>query len=86
MQLKKMQWDERVWLALRRAAAYIPPTVRMEAILATIEESEREAKSRGSNIVREVDLVKAVKKRVPSAVKPQCLAVLRELGINVDDY
>jgi len=83
MALRKMPWDERIWLTLRRAAAYIPPSVRMEAILTTIEESEREAKARGSAIVEENDLVKAVKKKVPPSVRDQCLAVLQELGINV---
>jgi hypothetical protein len=81
-----MRWDERVWLAFRRAAAYIPPTVRMEAILATIEESERKARERGSDMVEEVDLVKAAMKRVPASVKSVCLEVLREQGINVDKY
>jgi len=78
-----MNWDERVWKALLRAAAYIPPTVRMEAVLSIIEESEKIAKSRGSNIVEEEDLVKAVVKRVPKAYKRISLKILSECGINI---
>lgn len=84
--LKTMPWDENIWKALLRAAAYIPPTVRVEALIAVIKESEREAIRRGSEIVEERDLVIAAHRKVPAAYKEVSLQILREQGINVDKY
>lgn len=86
LSLRSMDWDERIWLALRRAAISIPLSVRMEAVLTVIRTSEEEAKRRGSDIVEEVDLVRAVKKRVPPSVRPMSFVVLREQGIDLDKY
>lgn len=81
-----MAWDERIWLALRRAAISIPPSVRIEAVLAVIKKSEEEATRRGSDIVEEVDLVRAVKRKVPPSFRPMSFVVLREQGIDLDKY
>ena len=81
-----MPWDEQLWLNLRRAAGYIPPTVRMEAVITMIEGSERAAQKRGASIVEEVDLVKTAVKKVPLSVRSLCLDILREQGIEVDKY
>lgn len=86
MKLKKMDWDEKVWVAFKRASAYIPPTVRMEAVLRIIEESEKEAKIRGSNLVEEKDLVIAAKRKVPKAYKQISLDILKEQGISVNEH
>jgi hypothetical protein len=86
MKLRKIVWNEKVWTAFKRAVAYIPLTVRMEAILTIIEASEKEARKRGSDIVEEQDLVRAAKKKVPRAYRSISLNILREQGINVDKY
>jgi len=81
-----MSWDEQLWLNLRRAAGYIPPTVRMEAVITMIEGSELAAQKRGASIVEEVDLVKTAVKKVPLSVRSLCLDILREQGVEVDKY
>ncbi len=81
-----MPWDEHLWVSLRRAAGYIPPAVRTEAVLTMIEGSEREARTRGASIVEEVDLVKTAVKKIPLSVRSLCLDILRELGVEVDKY
>lgn len=85
MKLKKMDWDEKVWVAFKRASAYIPPIVRMEAVLGVIEESEREARKRGSKRVMEKDLVVATKRKVPRAYKRVSLEILEEQGITIEE-
>lgn len=82
--LRTMPWDERVWRAFLRAATYIPPTIRMEAIIAIIEESEKNARTRGAEQVREEDLVAAAHKRVPPAYKQISLKILEEQGIRIE--
>lgn len=81
--LRTMPWDEKVWRAFLRATAYIPPTIRMEAIIAIIEESEKNARNRGAEQVGEEDLVAAAHKQVPPTYKQISLKILEEQGINV---
>lgn len=80
-ELRTMPWEERVWKAFLRAAAYIPPTVRMEAIIAVIEESEKNAQARGAREVGEQDLIAAARRRVPPAYRETSLKILEEQGI-----
>ena len=86
MKLREMEWEERVWLAFKRAVAYIPLTVRMEAVLTMVKASEENAKKRGSSIVGEGDVVSAAKKKVPRSHRSLSLTILREQGMDVDKY
>ena len=83
---RKLRWDDRVWNALIRASAYIPPSVRVEALMSIIEESERIATSRGSDVVEEYDLVLAAYRRVPLAYRRVSFQILKEQGIDVDKW
>lgn len=78
-----MDWDEKIWQAFVRAAAYIPPQVRMEAVILVVERSEQLAKKRKSSRVEEEDLVRAAMDKVPKAYKEVSLQILREQGLNV---
>ncbi len=82
MKLRSMGWNEKTWNALIRSFAYIPPTIRMEALLTMIKTSEEEARGRKSPKVEEEDLVKAAKKKVPTPYKSISLLILKECGIN----
>ncbi len=86
MKLRTMPWDERVWLALRRAITAVPLRIRMEALISVVEGSEEEARRRGSLQVEEADLVKAAKKKVPRAFRSMALQILKECGVNVNGY
>jgi 2-phosphoglycerate kinase len=81
-----MPWSEETWTILRRAAAYIPPAIRMEAILTIVEASEEEARARGSPVVDNEDLAKAAIKKIPTNVRPLAISVLEELGLDVSRY
>ncbi len=85
MELRKMPWHEGTWLTLRRAAAYIPPTVRMEAVITIVKASEAEAKARDSPLVEDTDLTHAASRKIPMSVRPMALSVLEELGISISD-
>ena len=80
--LKNMEWDERVWSALRASITPMPPFVRKRALLKIIKTSEDVSKSRGSALVEADDLIKAVYKKVPKQVRKMCLESLAEHGIN----
>ena len=86
IKLKTMEWSERVWEALKRAVTPIPIFIRKRALEKIIKESEENARKRNSNIVEEVDLVKAAKEKVPRIVRSVCLDAIREQGIDVDKY
>jgi hypothetical protein len=83
--LRTMAWDEQVWQAFVRAAAYIPPAVRMEAVVLVVEQSERIARARGAHAVEERDLVVAAREKVPRAYRALSLQILEEQGIKVRD-
>jgi len=85
MSLKSMPWSEPVWQAFLRAAAYIPPVVRMEAVVLVVEQSERLARARGADTVEEADLVVAAREKVPRAYRKISLQILEEQGLKVDD-
>lgn len=86
MKFRNMVWDERIWQAFVRAAAYIPPTVKMEAVLLVIERSEKLAQKRGSCRVEEQDLVHATAQKIPAAYRRVSLQVLEEQGLKVPAY
>ncbi|MBN2360333.1 MAG: hypothetical protein JXR83_12845 [Deltaproteobacteria bacterium] len=78
-----MAWEPEVWQAFLRAAAYIPPPVRMEAVALVVEHSERLAAKRGSNAVEEQDLMTAASQRVPRAYRQVSLQILEEQGLRL---
>lgn len=84
--IRKMPWKEETWTILRRAAAYVPPSIRMEAVLTLVDASEKEARARGSPVVENDDLARAAAKKIPTAVKPLAISVLEELGLDVRRY
>ena len=85
MKLKSMPWEERVWQAFVRAAAYIPPAVRMEAVTLVVEQSEGLARARGSETVEEPDLMSAAAEKVPRAYRRVSLQILQEQGLEVPE-
>ena len=83
MQIKSMAWEERIWQAFVRAAAYIPPTVRMEAVTLVVERSEHLARARRSDLVEEMDLMTAAAEKVPRAYRRVSLQILEEQGLRL---
>lgn len=82
-EIRKMNWEDKVWKAFLRAVAYIPPQVRMEALLLVVERSEELARARGSEVVEEEDLVQAAIEKTPKAYKRVSLQILSEQGLSV---
>lgn len=78
-----MEWDERVWKALKYAVTGMPIFVRKRALRKIVEASEENARKRSSNIVQVPDLVKAAKERVPKSVQGACFNALQECGIQI---
>ena len=85
MQLKTMPWNEDIWQAFLRAAAYIPPPVRMEAVTLVVEQSEARARARGSERVEEPDLMASAAEKVPRAYRRVSLQVLQEQGLKLPE-
>ncbi len=85
MKIKKMDWDEKIWQSFVRAAAYIPPQVRMEAVILVVERSEELARKRNSPRVEEEDLVQAAAEKVPKAYRKVSLQILKEQGLKVPE-
>jgi hypothetical protein len=85
MKLKTMAWDDRIWTAFLRAAAFIPPAVRMEAVVLVVEESERLARRRSALLVEERDLMRAAVDKVPRAYRKVSLQTLVEQGLRLPD-
>lgn len=82
--MKNMEWDPKVWQALKDAISPMPPFVRQKALKIIIETSETFARERGSEVVEEKDLVKAAKIKTPAFVRQRVLDALAEAGINVE--
>ncbi|TET91419.1 MAG: hypothetical protein E3J35_02600 [Methanomassiliicoccales archaeon] len=82
--MKTMEWDERVWTALKYAVTGMPVFVRKRALRKIVEASEENARMRSSNIVRAPDLVEAAKEEVPRSVQGACFSALREYGIQIE--
>jgi hypothetical protein len=82
--LKSMEWEEKVWDALKYAVTGMPVFVRKRAFRKIIEASEDNARSRNSEIVQSPDLVSAAKEKVPESVQSSCFTALREYGVKVD--
>jgi len=82
--MRKMEWDEKVWTALKDAVSGMPPVIRKRALEKIISKAERKASLRGSNIVDESDLLYAVEIAVPAFVKPACKQALKESGLDLD--
>jgi hypothetical protein len=80
-----MEWDERVWSALKAALSMVPPFVRKRALDKIIEGAEDFAKARGSDKVEEQDLVKAARDKVPEDMREISLQILAEQGININE-
>jgi hypothetical protein len=76
-----MTWSEPVWQAFLRAAAYIPPAVRMEAVVLVVAQAEALARRRGSEVVEASDLFLAARDKVPRAYRKVSLQILEEQGI-----
>jgi hypothetical protein len=79
-----MDWDERVWEALKNSVTPMPTFVRKRALRKIIEASEESAKNKGTASVDAEDLVKAVKEKVPKSVQKYCYDALLEQGIEVN--
>lgn len=79
-----MEWDEKVWDALKYAVTGMPVFVRKKALRKIIETSEENARYRNSEIVQTTDLVSAAKEKVPKSVQSSCFTALREYGVDVD--
>ncbi|MGQ9706380.1 MAG: GAF domain-containing protein [bacterium] len=82
--MKKMEWDEKVWLALKDAVSGMPTMIRKRALEKIISKAEKKASLRGSVIVSEEDLLFAVELAVPAFVKPACKQALKESGLDID--
>jgi hypothetical protein len=80
--LKKMEWDKRVWSALCASITPMPTIVRKRALSTIIKTSEEVAKRRSSELVEADDLFKAVYQKVPKPMRKMCLELLDEQGIN----
>jgi len=82
--LKTMEWDERVWTALKYAVTGMPVFVRKGALRKIVEASEKNAKERSSDVVQATDLVLAAREKVPKSVQGACFDALREYGIQTN--
>lgn len=82
--MRGMDWDERVWLALKDAVSGIPPFVRARALRRIVESAEKHARAEGKSQVQEGHLVSAVEETVPAQIKPICKEVLLEQDIGKD--
>jgi DNA replicative helicase MCM subunit Mcm2 (Cdc46/Mcm family) len=80
-----MPWDEDLWQKLKDAISPMPPFVRQRALKTIIEASETLARERGSEVVREEDLVKAAKTKTPTLGRRRMLGALAEMGIRVEE-
>jgi hypothetical protein len=76
-----MEWEGRVWTALKYAVTGMPVFVRKRALRKIIEASEENARKRSSDIVQAPDLILAAKEKVPKSVQGACFDSLREYGI-----
>lgn len=83
--MKNMEWEERVWRALKDAVSGMPPFVRGRALKKIIAVSEERAERRDSDIVGEGDLLYAVDEVVPGPIKSICVDALKNSGLDVDD-
>jgi len=79
--VRDMEWDERVWNALKDAITGMPPFVRRGALEKIVRVSEERARERGSDVVEESDLLKAVDTAVPGPIKPMCKRALKDAGV-----
>jgi GAF domain-containing protein len=82
--MRKMEWDEKVWLALKDAVSGMPPIIRKRAFEKIVSKAERRAVLRASSIVDDEDLLYAIEVAVPAFVKPACRQALRESGLDLD--
>jgi hypothetical protein len=82
--LQTMEWEERVWRALKDAVTQMPPFVRARALRRIVECAEEHARAEGKSRVEEEHLIAAVEERVPEQIKPMCKEVLLEQGIGKD--
>jgi hypothetical protein len=82
--LRGMDWDERVWLALKDAVSVMPPFVRARALRRIVECAEKHAQTEGKSQVQEEHLICAVEETVPAQIKSICKEVLLEQGIGKD--
>lgn len=80
-QLKSMPWDEGVWKGLCASVTPMPPFVRKKALLKIIRGSEKNARSRSSQMVEAGDVIAAVDEGVPIRIRKMCLETLAEHGI-----
>lgn len=85
MSMKNMNWDEKVWSSLKDAIFDVPVFVRKRALKKVIDTSEAKAKSRGSDVVEAIDLIEAVKEKVPQTMQNVCFETLAQHGFNVEE-
>lgn len=78
-----MEWDDRVWAALKYAVTGMPVFVRKRALRKIIQASEENARKRSSDIIQARDLILAAREKVPKSVRGACFDALREHGIHV---
>jgi hypothetical protein len=82
--LKSMEWEDKIWDALKYAVTGMPIFVRKKALRKIIEASEENARTRKSELVQAPDLISAAREKVPKSVQSSCFTALREYGVNVD--
>jgi len=82
--MRKMEWNEKVWLALKDAVSGMPLIIRKRALEKIVSKAERRAVLRASSIVDDEDLLYAIEVAVPAFVKPACRQALRESGLDLD--
>jgi len=82
--LKTMEWEGKVWDALKYAVTGMPVFVRKRALRKIIEASEENARKRASDTVQAPDLISAAREKVPESVQSSCFIALREYGIDVE--
>jgi hypothetical protein len=80
-----MPWDDKLWRKLKDAISPMPPFIRKTALKMIIEASESFAQERGAGIVREEDLVRAAREKIPALARQRMLDALAEQGIGVDN-
>jgi len=81
--LREMNWEERLWLALKDAMSGMPTFIRGKAMSKIVSSAEGYARKRGSNLVEREDLARAFDTAVPKAIKPLCRRALKDAGVEV---
>jgi hypothetical protein len=83
--MKTMDWDDRVWIALKDAVSDMPTFVRKKALKKIIVVSEKNARDRESDLVEAPDLMNAIDKTVPGPIKSMCKEALKNAGLVFED-